>query len=73
MNERIKELAEQAGAWCYDHHDIPTMEQFQEKFAELVMKESARIALESNYTTDVVIEMKRDSKRVIAKYFKVTR
>jgi hypothetical protein len=55
MNERLKELAEQAGAWCYDNHDIPTMEQFQEKFAELIVREckaSIEKTIDLSCTTD---------------------
>ena len=39
MNERIKELAEEAGRWCYNNYDIPTQERFQAKFAELIVRE----------------------------------
>jgi hypothetical protein len=43
MNNRIKELAEQAGRWCYDNYDIPTQERFQEKFAELIVGECIEV------------------------------
>ena len=51
MNERIKELAEQAEVWAnqFEEHwgDGPdTNELFKEKFAELIVKECANVAAE---------------------------
>ena len=44
MNERIKELAEQARDWGYAEHSGYTAQLlFEEKFAELIVKECASI------------------------------
>ena len=44
MNERIKELAEQAGDdW---EHTLPSDREFLEKFAELIIRECRDIAYE---------------------------
>ena len=49
MNERIKELAEQAGLeMCGCGCDMPTRQ--SAKFAELIVKECARVAFESDLT-----------------------
>ena len=45
MNERIKELAEQARDWGYAEHSGYTAQLlFEEKFAELIVRECAWIA-----------------------------
>ena len=49
MNERIKELAKQAESYAYEHeeqwHDGPDWQElFNEKFAELIVKECAEVA-----------------------------
>ena len=41
MNERIKELAEQAGLPTYNPEGVPTK---LEKFAKLIIKECSRVA-----------------------------
>ena len=44
MNDRIKELAEQAGSYAYKQEalfDILYIESFKEKFAELIVRECA--------------------------------
>ena len=46
MNERIRQLAEQA----YEYSDISNSgELFEEKFAELIVKECAEIALREDH------------------------
>ena len=45
MNERIKELAHEAGLPTYNPEGIPTK---LEKFAELIVRECAEICLEAN-------------------------
>jgi len=45
MNERIKELARQARDWGYAEHSGYTAQLlFEQKFAELIVKECARVA-----------------------------
>ena len=59
MNERIKELAEQA--WNYVDNQNPYAsdehEMFQEKFAELIVKECCQ-KLENDGMVEVAMEMK---------------
>ena len=44
MNERIKELAEQAKDWAYADHDGYTAQMlFEQKFAELIVRECAQV------------------------------
>jgi hypothetical protein len=56
MNERIIELAEQAGVTsvsnllCAFHYAGPIRAEFLEKFAELIVKECAKIAHECGPT-----------------------
>lgn len=45
MNERIRELAHEAGLPTYNPEGIPTK---LEKFAELIIRECAEICLEAN-------------------------
>ena len=59
MNERIKKLAEQSGFYFYDLHDIDgqdlgeTIEadnwESMERFAKLIIKECAEIALREDH------------------------
>jgi len=44
MNERIRKLAEQAGAVFTDVHAVSLLDDEIEKFAELIVKECAGIA-----------------------------
>jgi hypothetical protein len=52
MNERIKELAEQAKQYAEDEQNNPlkiyTLDCFNEKFADLIVRECAEICLEAN-------------------------
>jgi len=50
MNERIKELAEQASHQSPDGYPvtIPYIKDFAEKFAELIDKECAQVAFEGD-------------------------
>jgi len=55
MNERIKELAEQAGMYIVDD-EFSTYGKFAEKFAELIVKETMQVVanqLPSNQYLDV--------------------
>ena len=72
MNSKIKELAEQSGFYFYDLHDIDGQDLGEtieadswscaEKFAELIVKECAKIADErqfkhrNNYPISIAIE-----------------
>jgi|688.fasta_scaffold49426_16 hypothetical protein len=56
MNERIKELIEQAEDYSaeqhapYSHHErVLRYEVFKEKFAELIVRECAELARKKNY------------------------
>jgi hypothetical protein len=66
MNERIKELAEQAGMYIVDD-EFSTYGKFAEKFAELIVKETMQVVanqLPSNQYLDVahaVIEHYKDN------------
>jgi hypothetical protein len=44
MNERIRELAEQAVNSISDHIDFDIPDVFKEKFAELIVRECAQFA-----------------------------
>ena len=50
MNERIRELAEQAGFKVnWQHEDVQAIKMARfEKFAELIVRECAEICLEAN-------------------------
>lgn len=55
MNEWIKELAQQARNWVNDHNNVSPEVSYEvyknaydEKFAELIVKECAHVALMSN-------------------------
>jgi hypothetical protein len=43
MNERIKLLAEQAGAEYSDYHSVSLLDKEIEVFAELIVKETMRV------------------------------
>ena len=52
MNERIRELAEQARDWGYSEHSGYTAQLlFEQKFAELVVRECAKILEEDDGAT----------------------
>ena len=65
MNERIRELAEQAGYYLYDlteTHQMKTVETDEkdewitlEKFAELIVRECADVALREDHEPDECI------------------
>ena len=44
MNERIKELAEQAGAVYSNDHAVSLLDDEIEKFAELIVRETLQVA-----------------------------
>jgi hypothetical protein len=48
MNERIKELAEQAGCKAFVDEYAPFKQEF-EKFAELIVRECAKLLDEDSY------------------------
>jgi hypothetical protein len=49
MNERIRELAEQAVNAIPDHVDFDIPDAFKEKFAELIVRECANLCLDPNH------------------------
>jgi 5S rRNA maturation endonuclease (ribonuclease M5) len=50
MNERIKELAEQASIIQVDGHDRYALpDEFAEQFAELIVSESILVMMENDY------------------------
>ena len=65
MNERIRELAEQAGYYLYDlteTHQVKTVETDEkdewitlEKFAELIIRECSNVALREDHEPDECI------------------
>ena len=48
MNERIKELAEQAIETIPDHMEFNIPKEFTDKFAELIVRECAKVLWDSN-------------------------
>ena len=50
MNERIKELAKQAGAAYGDGYDFYLLEDHIEKFAELIVEACADVCYNEEYT-----------------------
>jgi hypothetical protein len=54
MNERIRELAEQAVNSISDHIDFDIPDVFKEKFAELIVRECARIVNENDCEGSIV-------------------
>ena len=70
MNQRIKELAEQSGAWEYYeiNEGVDGDENPLEKFAELIVKECVVIALEQKkWIEDQVVCNPRDKEWNLAK------
>ena len=69
MNERIKLLAEQAGAVYSNDHAVSLLDDEIEKFAELIVRECARI----NFSNIVGIDPEDDAAvgRAIKKHFGV--
>jgi len=57
MNERIKELAEQAGMVIVDD-EFSTYGKFAEKFAELIVRECAEVSINNGCGDFVDIEQK---------------
>lgn len=60
MNERIKELAKQAESYAYKHeeqwHDGPDWQElFNEKFAELIVRECIDCARGAGLADDVAV------------------
>ena len=53
MNERIRELAEQAGYGRDRWNTTEQFEQFMEKFAELIVRECAERLLNDTKLTDI--------------------
>jgi hypothetical protein len=75
MNERIKQLAEQAKDWAYAEHDGYTAQMlFEQKFAELIVRECANtIQTEKDtglYTAQQMTGM-TVSKAVINNHFEI--
>ena len=56
MNERIKQLKEQATTYTWNGTDV-TEELDEQKFAELIVKECASVALMSNGNNLYVCEL----------------
>ena len=69
MNERIKLLIEQAGAVYSNDHAVSLLDDEIEKFAELIVRECARI----NFSNIVGIDPEDDAAvgRAIKKHFGV--
>ena len=68
MNERILDLAIQAKDWAYADHDGYTAQMlFEQKFAELIVRECAKIAGKAEYS-DTWLEPVEDA---IKKHFGV--
>ena len=69
MNKRIKLLAEQAGAVYSNDHAVSLLDDEIEKFAELIVRECARI----NFSNIVGIDPEDDAAvgRAIKKHFGV--
>jgi hypothetical protein len=68
MNERIHDLAIQAKDWAYADHDGYTAQMlFEQKFAELIVRECAKIAGKAEYS-DTWLEPVEDA---IKKHFGV--
>lgn len=77
MNERIKELAEQAGEWYMNNSkEFPSPQEWNEKFAELLVQKCVYIS--DDYVKDCTCEEHIDCKhprsaigRKIREYFGV--
>jgi hypothetical protein len=57
MNERIKELAEQAGAEYSDFHSVSLLDKEIEVFAELIIRECCQ-KLENDGIVEVAMELR---------------
>ena len=66
MNERIKELAEQAGAVYSNDHAASLLDDEIEKFAELIVRECAKsLWTEECHTSDLALEeFERNSAKI---------
>ena len=53
MNERIRELAEQAGAVYSNDHAVSLLDDEIEKFALLLIRECARVAIAKQTENDI--------------------
>ena len=53
MNERIRELAEQAGAVYSNDHAVSLLDDEIEKFAYLLIRECARVAIAKQTENDI--------------------
>ena len=63
MNERIKELAEQAKDWAYADHDGYTAQMlFEQKFAELIVRECCQF--ENSYSGDARLVSRHYGRRI---------
>ena len=77
MNERIRELAEQAGkyAWENETHwsaDAERATLFEQKFAELIVKECAELLwTEECYNSDLALEEFEKNSKKIKQHFGV--
>ena len=62
MNERIKELAEQAGAVYSNDHAVSLLDDEIEKFAQLIVRECAEVIFETpvKYTEIDIMHIIRD-------------
>ena len=62
MNERIRELAEQAGAVYSNDHAVSLLDDEIEKFAELIVQECAEVIFETpvKYTEIDIMHIIRD-------------
>ena len=71
MNERIKELAEQAFAVCGKHSNNYNGPAFSEKFAELIVQECVQVGGPEDSYTDEWFNAKADSVAKIKEHFGV--
>ena len=61
MNERIEQLADQCRTEYHDGHGGFTEQFDEEKFAELIVKECARVITNGGYWTDILGNRKNAS------------
>ena len=73
MNERIREIAEQASHQSPDGYPvtIPYSKDFAEKFAELIVRECVKVAGPEDSYTDEWFRAKADSVNKIKQHFGV--
>jgi hypothetical protein len=74
MNKRIDAIAEQAKQYANSYGELSDPSWFpfyNEKFAELIVNECGKLALECAYPAEAAVSMKRDSTAFIAKHFGV--